>query len=179
MPWCPNCKEEYRDGFLKCSQCGATLVNKLPQVDSNQSDNTSDQRKIDLNVPIDPCLLISVTDEIQAKLIEGVLLDSNIPFYIKDRECGGFLKVYMGFSVFGTDIYVEKNNYDKAKEIIDACFAESDNDNDYEPLDEKDNRSFRVRKAVMRIVVFILLLPIAFSILSVVFSIINQFVGHR
>ena len=31
MPFCPECKYEYRDGFTKCSDCGADLVDKLPE----------------------------------------------------------------------------------------------------------------------------------------------------
>lgn len=29
MPWCPNCKNEYREGILKCADCGADLVAEL------------------------------------------------------------------------------------------------------------------------------------------------------
>lgn len=31
MPWCPNCKSEYRDGFTTCAECGAPLVRQLPR----------------------------------------------------------------------------------------------------------------------------------------------------
>ncbi|MFC1724102.1 putative signal transducing protein [candidate division KSB1 bacterium] len=31
MPFCPNCKYEYRDGFKKCSDCGTDLVDELPE----------------------------------------------------------------------------------------------------------------------------------------------------
>ncbi len=182
MPWCPNCKEEYREGFFKCSDCGATLVDKLPQADSIQSDNNSDQRETDSNILIEPCLLLSVSDGIQAKLIEGLLQNSNIPFYTKDRECGGYLKIYMGFSVFGTDIYVDKNSYDKAKELMDTAPAQFstdyENDTEYEPLDDKDNRSFTVRKTVMRIVIFLILIPFVLSLIFGAFSIIHHFIGR-
>ena len=29
MPWCPKCKNEYREGIKVCADCGATLVEKL------------------------------------------------------------------------------------------------------------------------------------------------------
>ncbi len=29
MPWCPKCKNEYRDGFTVCSDCGSELVESL------------------------------------------------------------------------------------------------------------------------------------------------------
>lgn len=31
MPWCPNCKEEYVDGVTVCADCGAELVESLPE----------------------------------------------------------------------------------------------------------------------------------------------------
>jgi len=30
MPWCPKCREEYREGFKICSDCGTELVDELP-----------------------------------------------------------------------------------------------------------------------------------------------------
>ena len=29
MPWCPKCRNEYRDGFTVCSDCGTPLVSEL------------------------------------------------------------------------------------------------------------------------------------------------------
>lgn len=29
MPWCPNCKTEYREGIEKCADCGSVLVSSL------------------------------------------------------------------------------------------------------------------------------------------------------
>ncbi len=36
MSWCPKCKNEYRKGILVCSDCGAALVDELPQEDNNK-----------------------------------------------------------------------------------------------------------------------------------------------
>lgn len=33
MPWCPNCKNEYREGITVCADCGAALVDELPADD--------------------------------------------------------------------------------------------------------------------------------------------------
>lgn len=29
MPWCPNCREEYKEGIIKCPDCNITLVKSL------------------------------------------------------------------------------------------------------------------------------------------------------
>ncbi len=31
MPWCPKCKNEYREGFRVCADCGCELVETLPE----------------------------------------------------------------------------------------------------------------------------------------------------
>ncbi len=35
MPYCPECKSEYEEGILKCSDCGAALV---PQLEEEQEE---------------------------------------------------------------------------------------------------------------------------------------------
>ncbi len=33
MPWCPKCKNEYKDGFTVCADCGCELVDSLEEKD--------------------------------------------------------------------------------------------------------------------------------------------------
>ena len=33
MPWCPKCKNEYRDGVTVCADCGCELVDSLEEVE--------------------------------------------------------------------------------------------------------------------------------------------------
>ncbi|MDD6101509.1 MAG: DUF308 domain-containing protein [Clostridiales bacterium] len=35
MPWCPVCKNEYREGFETCSDCRVSLVDNLTQINDN------------------------------------------------------------------------------------------------------------------------------------------------
>lgn len=166
MLWCPNCKSEYRDGFLKCSDCGALLVDELPEKDKDN--------KININESISPCFLISVSNEIQAKFIESVLNEADIPFFTKDRECGAYLKVYMGFSVFGMDIYVAESNYIRAKELVHDDLFEPEVDNDFEPLKDNDNRSFFARRTVMRLFIYVIVLFFAFGLIIGIVNYISK-----
>lgn len=34
MPWCPNCKNEYRDGITTCSECKIALVDSLEDINN-------------------------------------------------------------------------------------------------------------------------------------------------
>lgn len=36
MPWCPVCKNEYREGIERCAECKAVLVDKLEEEDSKE-----------------------------------------------------------------------------------------------------------------------------------------------
>ena len=37
MPWCPNCKNEYREGITKCADCGTPLVAELSLADDGET----------------------------------------------------------------------------------------------------------------------------------------------
>ena len=47
MPWCPNCKNEYKEGILVCSDCGAELVESLEE-DERSSILTGEEEQIEL-----------------------------------------------------------------------------------------------------------------------------------
>jgi len=36
MPWCPNCKNEYKDGITVCSDCGAALIQSLEELNEQE-----------------------------------------------------------------------------------------------------------------------------------------------
>lgn len=109
MPFCPICGSEYQAGFKKCSDCGAELTENLPaQKAVDQSAFYSDE----------PAYLTSGSTETDCSLIEGCLRTADIPFLKKDREYGSFMRVYMGYSVFGSDYYVPSTLLLKAKQAI-------------------------------------------------------------
>lgn len=35
MPWCPNCKDEYKEGITTCADCGCELVDDLSLIEEN------------------------------------------------------------------------------------------------------------------------------------------------
>lgn len=47
MPWCPNCKTEYREGITHCADCKAELVADLSAVKEKNIDATALLAKID------------------------------------------------------------------------------------------------------------------------------------
>lgn len=65
-------------------------------------------------------LLRSLVDNYEMDLVSGLLEEANIPFIVKERGSGGYMKIIGGSSVFGTDIYVDKEAYEKAEEVLDV-----------------------------------------------------------
>jgi hypothetical protein len=42
MPFCPSCREEFREGFTQCSDCGAVLVAELPPPEAPEAEQGPD-----------------------------------------------------------------------------------------------------------------------------------------
>lgn len=42
MPFCPSCREEFREGFTQCSDCGAALVKELPLPPAPEAEEGAD-----------------------------------------------------------------------------------------------------------------------------------------
>lgn len=61
---------------------------------------------------------MTVNNEMEVAIIEGILRAENIPMLPKYREAGGYMDVYMGFSSWGIDIYVSQEDLQRAKDAI-------------------------------------------------------------
>lgn len=46
MPWCPICKNEYREGIKLCAECQVELVEHLEEDEKEQSDDLGEQEQI-------------------------------------------------------------------------------------------------------------------------------------
>jgi hypothetical protein len=124
--------------------------------------------------------LISANDGIESAMIEGRLRSAQIPYFIKSKETGSYMKVLMGYSVYGVDILVpsnllleaqkvlqiEDNNTYKVSSFNDEVLSEShielqpteEETDDY--LDEDEHRSMRFNAMVLLSVIFSPLLAI-------------------
>ena len=118
MSWCSNCKAEYKEGITTCPDCGDLLIDHEPK----------EKASIDKMVAMEPMLLFSISNQTEESMIVSLLEDANIPVLVKNRGIGGYMKIYMGYSVYGSEIYVDKNDFQKAKELIDANFVESNSE---------------------------------------------------
>ena len=74
-------------------------------------------------VPDDGLAVVGTsTDHLQLGLMKNILEENGIPCMLKERREGSFMEQTMGFSLFGTDILVDKEKEQQAKELLDSFF---------------------------------------------------------
>lgn len=81
-----------------------------------------------MNSQHNEAFLLSAADSIEAGMIEQLLNANGIPVLKKYKGMGGFLKIYMGDSIYGVDLYVPAELLDKAREIIENIREAEQND---------------------------------------------------
>lgn len=64
--------------------------------------------------------LRSVTNEIELGMIKEILEDNNIPYILKDKGSGAYMRIITGSSPFSTEIMVEESEFDKANKILET-----------------------------------------------------------
>ena len=68
---------------------------------------------------IEMVLLKTIYNSVELNFIKNLLDENAIPYIMQDYGSGGYMRIASGFSIYGTDILVEKSMYEKAKTIID------------------------------------------------------------
>ena len=150
--FCPKCRAEFREGLTHCSKCDVELVDELPEspVDTKKA-SKPEPIEVNMSAAVDPVLIRSVSNNIDAEVIMELLRRNNIPCFSCNRESGAYMTIYMGFSIYGEDIYVAKkdsqaaidllNDWDMNKETVDD---ESDEHYDNVPYYKRRRTAARV-----------------------------------
>ena len=73
-------------------------------------------------------LLITVNDRVYQSIVESILKDNEIPYLSKERGSGSAVKIITGLSMFGTDIFVLKSDFERASELMEMLKAEPTED---------------------------------------------------
>jgi hypothetical protein len=121
MAWCPECKTEYGEGFTKCHECGAGLVDVM---------NPAAEPEPHFG---EEAFLMTVPDKVQADVVESLLNSFEIPVAREYQEAGSYVRVFTGTTSFGIDLFVPSKALDKAKEIVRGSAAGEE-----APLPEED-----------------------------------------
>ena len=78
-----------------------------------------DDQKENQEYDFEMVLLKTVSNNYELDLMKDLLDEHKIPYIIKDRGVGGYMRIISGASLYGTDILVEKSLFEKAKAILD------------------------------------------------------------
>lgn len=139
MPWCPNCKTEYREGFYKCSDCESDLVDEIDTKIDTEDNVESTFSDIDWEY------LDIFVDEQEANMIESFLNSDNINTWKKYPGFSDISKIVGGMTKLGIAIYVPRERLDDARLIVEDILGvnkeltESDDENDSEDEEYSEN----------------------------------------
>lgn len=67
---------------------------------------------------MDEVKIYSAGDKIQAEMILEALHENDIPSYRQGVGSGGIMDIYGGNSMFGEDIFVDRQDLERAKEVL-------------------------------------------------------------
>lgn len=62
--------------------------------------------------------LISAGSHVEAGMLMSLLAESGIESYEVEKGSGNYMRIYMGYSVFGEDIYVKAEDFEAARELL-------------------------------------------------------------
>ena len=65
-------------------------------------------------------LLTTVHDNVELAVLRSILEGEGIPYEIRERGSGNSVKIIMGYSMFGSDVFVPKALLAQATEILEA-----------------------------------------------------------
>ena len=83
MPYCSNCRTEYRPGIKNCSDCGSPLVGELPDV---PAEATPEDNLVSVFDPPDPMI---------GQALEALLQDNGIRCILKSEQIPAYADVAM------------------------------------------------------------------------------------
>lgn len=158
MPWCPKCRRFQEEDDL-CKYCWVEVVDTLPFEQHEQAESENE------------VLLVSVGDENEANIIQNLLEVNQIPSLRRYRDIGGYMKVYMGTSSFGIDIFVPESCMDTARQILitDTSNIQEESGED-EPTLNYDKP--QERKNIARFLLMFILIPLVCGLLIYAFELL-------
>jgi len=119
--------------------------------------------------------LYSSLDEYEMKQISAILQENDIPYIRKDAGSGSYMNIYMGQSIQEKMIYVSKNDYDRAVEIVDSFINTNiedsiELDEENEQIEEDDGSKYKLIGRILGISV--LVVPVLITIIGIILPLI-------
>lgn len=67
-----------------------------------------------------PCLVAVIQNTTESEIFQDMLRENEIPFICRQEGAGGYLKVLAGGLLTADSIYVDRKNFEKARELYEA-----------------------------------------------------------
>lgn len=134
MLWCSHCRCSAPDGSLVCPQCGGPLE-PMPRAEWNFSlKNRPGHHTLQ-----DPVHLANLPDYALAGMLAEILEDNGIPCHIQESgTLGKASSTYLGTSLLGYDLYVDRDRQQEAGEWMNAFLNAPDETADSEDSEDSE-----------------------------------------
>ena len=76
-------------------------------------------RNKDKSDEIEMVLLRTTNNNYELDLIKNLLEDADIPYLMKERGIGSYMRMISGDSMYGTDIFIEEKSLEQAEAVLD------------------------------------------------------------
>ncbi|MBN1623595.1 MAG: DUF2007 domain-containing protein [Clostridia bacterium] len=112
-------------------------------------------------------LLVTVEKSVELFLYEGILKQNEIPYLVKQKSVGGYMKIIAGSISHSVpaDIYVGELDYEKALELTEVMRTEEN-----QAPDNKDNPVYKKRNIFAWAIVSMFILMIIIALVTGAFK---------
>ncbi len=124
--FCPQCKAEYRVGFVRCSDCDVELVDHLPVEKRSPAHEVSQRFTPDVVYP-EPELVVIRTYQsgLDADLAKSVLEAAGIDAIVRGDDAAR--RHYLGLAfIQSIELLVRSEDAEDAEKILDMDVTEGD-----------------------------------------------------
>ncbi len=105
MPYCPQCRFEYKEGVKKCPDCGASLVDKSEEEEPTQA--------------MEYVPLRTLPSRLYAQMVQEALQKEGIPSLIKSDDIAITFPSHGTTSAVPVTMWVPKEHLKRCEEIAD------------------------------------------------------------
>ncbi len=122
MPFCTTCRAEYREGVEICPECGTPLVEELPPEPEAVWD------------PTEWVTIEELGDEVEARILEGFLLEHDLPVRVLSRHDHEFPATVGELST--VEVQVPADDLERAIAVLEELDESEEHPRSAEPRDD-------------------------------------------